>query len=178
MTLKATAGPLIGFATALGAMISVLLWRQTIMVGNLPGDPQAERWQHVMEEHPMPNEPATSAQLSAETFEAILRANPFSSQRRLVPLQSDDATGSNSEAGAGQPPAPQFLYKGRINLGNLQRAILEETVTHKTHFLEVGQEVTGFKVLDIAENQVVLSHLQSKEELVISLTAAGRKGMP
>ena len=107
--------------------------------------------------------------LSTETVEALVRANPFSPQRRLKPPPSGGETGG----GSGEPvaaPKPKFFFKGRIDLGKRQRAIVEDTTSHKTYFLEVGQEVAGFKVLDIAENRVVLSDLQTKQEVVVSLS--------
>jgi len=126
-------------------------------------------WTHVQEQYPIPSEPEEAQKLSPEAFEAIRAANPFSSARRLKP-----PTDSSSEGGASATvaaPAPQFVYKGLIKFGNRQRAILEDLTTHKTHFLEVGQEVAGFKVLDIAENRVVLSDPKTKEELVVSIAS-------
>jgi hypothetical protein len=66
--------------------------------------------------------------------------------------------------------SPKFVYKGRINVGSRQRAILEDAAARKTYFLEVGQAVAGFKVLDIAENRVVLSDPQTNQEVVVSLS--------
>ena len=56
-------------------------------------------------------------------------------------------------------------------MGNQQRAIVEEGASHKTYFLQVGQTVAGFKVLDIGQKQVVLSNLATQEELVVSLAS-------
>ena len=109
-----------------------------------------------------------------ETVEAVVQANPFSPQRRFVPPPT-----TGGSAGAASPPIDkaQFLYKGQISVGKRQRAIMENTTTRKTHFLEVGQEVAGFKVLDIAQNQVVLSDLQLHEDVVVPLvTSAGPGG--
>ena len=66
---------------------------------------------------------------------------------------------------------PQFIYKGRINLGKKQRAVIEETTAKKTYFLEVGQAVAGFKVLDIQEKQVILSDPQTSKEVAVSLAS-------
>lgn len=117
--------------------------------------------------------PAVPA-LPTETVEAVVRANPFSPQRRLKPPAPDTGTGGGS-GGAPTPPAPKFVFKGRIDLANRRRAIVEETTTHKTHFLEVGQEVAGFKVLDISENRVVLSDVRTREEVVVSLATPARR---
>ena len=120
----------------------------------------------------------TQTLFSKEMADAMVRANPFSSQRRAIPQPPEGATGGR-EGQAGSPAAqPRFSYKGRIQLGARQRAILEDTTGHKTYFLEVGQEVTGFKVLDIAENQVVLSNEQTQEELVVPLTSTALPAQP
>ena len=119
----------------------------------------------------MPGPMQEPPMLSQEMADAVVRADPFSPQRRLVPPPATGGTGDREGSGdGGQPPQPAFTYKGRVHLGQRQRAIVEETTTRKTYFLEVGQEVAGFKVLDIAENQVVLSNLHTHEEVVVSLT--------
>jgi hypothetical protein len=123
-----------------------------------------ERWEHVMDDYPMPAEAQRQPALSPTLVDTVTKANPFSPQRRAVPPPQGGADPG------GQPrSAPRFIYKGRINLGTRQRAILEEAANKKTYFLEVGQEVAGFKVLDIAENQVVLSDLNTKIDLVVPL---------
>jgi len=124
----------------------------------------------VEEQYPMPSELEEAPKLSPEMFETILAANPFSSDRRLKPPTDTAASGGGPRSPA-RPATPQFVYKGLIKFGNRQRAILADLTTGKTHFLEVGQEVAGFKVLDIAENRVVLSDPQTTEELVVSIAS-------
>ena len=118
----------------------------------------------------MPLELAEAQKLSPEIFEAIISANPFSPVRRIAPPSGAPGSGDRP-ADVTASPTPEFTYKGLITLGSRQRAILEEVATHKTHFLEVGQDVAGFKVLDIAENRVVLSDPQTKEEIVVSVAS-------
>ena len=131
----------------------------------------SERWEQVQQSYPLAQETQEIRASSSKIAETVLQANPFSPKRREVPppVDSGGASGSHGEAAA--PPPPKFIYKGHIHLGNRQRAIVEDVNNHKTHFLEVGQEVVGFKVLDISENRVVLSDLQTNEEVVLSLTA-------
>jgi hypothetical protein len=144
-------------------------WQSAVLHSKPPAT-AVMAWTHVQEHYPMPAEPGDAQKLSPEVFEAIMAANPFSSVRRLK--RPTDAAASEGGAPAlTAAPAPQFVYKGLIKFGNRQRAILEDVTTHKTHFLEVGQEVAGFKVLDIAENRVVLSDPQTKEELVVSIAS-------
>ena len=150
------------------ALLTAVVWRWQAAVFHAPRDEvKHESWDHVKEAYPMPKEATDPPQLAPELVESVVRANPFSPNRRLTPLAGGESGG---RGGATTKPLPlRFRYKGRINLGK-QRAIVEETTTHKTYFLEVGQEVAGFKVLDIAENRVVLSDPQTRQEIVVSLT--------
>jgi|GEM_PF-3165679 len=125
-----------------------------------------ESWSHVKERFPMPEPLIPAAELSADVLEGVVRANPFSPDRRRVE-QPEVA-----EAPVAPPPPPpaQFVYKGRVVMGDKQRAILEETTAKKTYFLQVGQEVAGFKVLDISETRVLLSDSQKHEDIEVALT--------
>ena len=136
-----------------------------------------EPWEQVKEAHPMSDLSSDIAHLSPQMVDAVVKANPFSVKRREVPPQPTEGAAGVSDAPQ-PPPAPKFVYKGRILVGPRQRAIVEDVVNHKTYFLEVGQEVTGFKVLDIAENRVVLLDPQSREETVLTLTAAATPQTP
>ena len=142
-------------------------WRAQVFQSTAP-QVKDEPLDLVHEAYPIPPTPQ-SPEYSSDALQAILSANPFSPQRRQAPPAAEQAVGGG--AAAAKPPAPVFRFKGRINLGKRQRAIVEEIETHKTYFLEVGQEVAGFKVLDIAENRVVLSDPNTTSEVVITLTA-------
>ena len=145
-------------------------WRATVFRSqrvHLPG----ERWEEVQQSYPLPQETQETQSVSSAIAEAVLQANPFSPKRREAPPPTDGSEAGGAHGEAAAPPPPKFIYKGHINLGKRQRAIVEDVNNHKTHFLEVGQEVVGFKVLDISENRVVLSDLQTNEEVVLSLTA-------
>jgi hypothetical protein len=98
-----------------------------------------------------------------------VKANPFSPQRRTAPPQTTSGAAGTSGAAAAKP-ATQLVYKGRVSLGATQRAIVEDVTTKKTYFLQVGQEVAGYKVLDMAENEVVLSDVKTHETLQLRLT--------
>ena len=169
MPANASPGTSVGLAITL-AVMAVGTWRWQSRVFHLRRDdaPTGESWVHVQHDYPMVQGVPEVPTLPAEVAEGVVRANPFSPRRRLVPSATDG--GDTEDGGSATKPAkPVFTYKGRINLGQRQRAIVEETASGKTYFLEVGQEVAGFKVLDIAENRVVLSDLQTNEEVVVSL---------
>ena len=158
-------------AVALVVVVALVgLWRFSIRPGSkqtLPG----EAWQRIKEEYPLPAKQASDIALPTETFTAVLEANPFSPQRRQVPEQAQQAAGGDSHGQPAEPPAPKFIYKGRMQLGSRQRAILEDSAIQKTYFLEVGQAVANFKVLDIDEKRVLLSETQTHEEVAVPLAS-------
>ena len=153
-------------------------WRSQVFAAKR-GQLKAEHWERIKEKYPTASGLAEPASLPPELMDAVLNANPFSADRRPVQAAVETKPGG-AEATVIEPPTPQFVYKGRINLGTRQRAIVEDTANHKTYFLEVGQEVAGFKVLDMVENRVVLSNLKTNEEVVVSLasTAQPATGVP
>ena len=145
-------------------------WRLSIRHEQKNGLPK-ESWQRIKEEYPLPSEQVSDVVVPTETFTAFLAANPFSPQRRQLPPPSDQAGGSGEAGREAKPPAPKFIYKGRMQLGSRQRAILEDSSIGKTYFLEVGQGVANFKVLDIDEKRVLLSDPLTHEEVAVSLTS-------
>ena len=132
----------------------------------------SEPWDRVKQDYPI-TEQAPSTERPEDVAEAVLKANPFSPQRRPVTAKGEKGVEGGSLP-TPAPPKPQFVFKGQINLGQRKRAILEDLNAHKTYFLEVGQEVAGFKVLDIGENRVVLSDPQTREEVAVSLASSDK----
>ena len=170
--LRANAASSLVIALSLAvATIGVWRWRASVFRG-----PHAavasESLGQLKDIYPLPSESQDVLVFSDDVVDAVLHASPFSSQRRAVPT---DVGNLQQSGGAGVGPVisgpPQFIYKGRIHLGKRQRAVIEETTSKKTYFLEVGQEVAGFKVLDIQENQVVLSDPQTSKEVVVFLAS-------
>ena len=133
-----------------------------------------EPWKHVREQFSMPSSTDEAMTAPDVNLDVILKANPFSAKRREEPPKpaAGGAQGGQAEAKA----QPKFVYKGRVTMGPKQRAVLEDVTSKKTHFLQVGQEVAGFRVLDIGETQVVLSNPNSPEPLTLSLTPKAAKG--
>ena len=170
MAANPSAGPSVALAVSLAVIAAgICRWQGSVFRAHrteIPGEP----WEHVTRHYPISQGRPSAPLLSPETGEALVRANPFSPQRRFSPVPVGGTAGGGS-AGVSESTAPQFLYKGRIDVGNRQRAIVEETTARKTYFLEVGQEVAGFKVLDIAENRVVLSEPQTNQEVVVTLAS-------
>ena len=133
-----------------------------------------EPWKHVREQFPLPAADDEMMVAPELKLEAMVKANPFSAKRREEPPKpaAGGAQGGKAEVKA----PPKFVYKGRVTMGANQRAVVEDLTTKKTHFLQVGQEVAGFRVLDIGETQVVLSSPTSPEPLTLSLTPKTAKG--
>ena len=163
-------GALMAAAALVVVAALVGAWRFSIRPGAKQAMP-SEAWQRIKEEYPLPAKQASDIALPTETFTSVLKANPFSPKRRQVPEQAGQAAGGDSSTGATQPPAPKFVYKGRMQLGSRQRAILEDSAAQKTYFLEVGQAVASFKVLDIDEKRVLLSETQTHEEVAVPLAS-------
>ena len=166
MASRASAAPSVALAVSLVAvMMMVWNWRAAVSHRQDKGV-KPESWVHVKKKYPLLPELAGTFALSPELVDRVVRANPFSASRRRV----QEAETVQSVAPSAPPP-PRFIYKGRVQLGTRERAVVEETTAGKTYFLEVGQEVAGFKVLDIAENQVVLSDPQTNEEVAVFLAS-------
>ena len=161
--------PVVGLAVTT-VVVALATWRwQASIFRAQPTRAIEDAWEQVKEAYPLPQDVAGRVPISAQTAEAVVRANPFSPQRRFVPPPPTQRTGGPLTEPL-QPAA--FIYKGQISVGKRQRAILENTATQKTHFLEVGQEVAGFKVLDIAQTQVVVSNLHTHEDVVVPLVSS------
>ncbi|MBI3011359.1 MAG: hypothetical protein HYY58_02570 [Candidatus Omnitrophica bacterium] len=164
-------GPSVVLAFVLVAVTAASWGWQRGIFRAAPVEVREEAWERVKDEYPLANDNQPPASFSSETAETVARANPFSPTRRVVPRSVPEGTQDGWEE-AGEFLTPRFIYRGQIRVGQNQRAIMEDAATKKTHFLEVGQEVTGFKVLDIAQHQVVLWDFKTQEKVVVSLVTS------
>ena len=166
-------GPVVACVVVLaGVVLVVAQWQARVMRAQrvqLDG----ESWDHVRTQYPVAQAMPQQVELSREVFGTVVQANPFDPERRLRVAGQADGDGQG-RAEVTEPPPPQFLYKGHINVGTRQRAIVEERVLRKTYFLETGQEIAGLKVLDISEDRVVLSNPTTQEEIVLSLVSGAK----
>ena len=159
-----------GVVAALLTITAMTWWWQIgiLRTRAKPSGVTDEAWKHVQEAYPLPHDHQVAPTFSRAMADRVVQANPFSPQRRAVPPKS----GGESEEGPGpiiEPPRPKFIFKGQITVGKQLRGIVEDVNTGKTLFLEVGQEVAGFKVLDISQRQVVFWDASTQEELVVTL---------
>lgn len=125
-----------------------------------------EPWQQITQQLPMPTALDAPSTVTTESLQAVVKANPFSPLRRLAPKSA-----ASEAAAPVKPPTPVFAYKGRVVMGTKQRGILEDAQQKKTFFVQVGQDVAGFHVEDIAEDHVVLVNLQTKETVNVPLAS-------
>lgn len=165
--------PSVGTAVVLATVLAMLTlgvwsWQRSVFRSQ-QADVKTDPWKKVESDYPITQELPPVPKLSVERVDAVIRANPFSPARRSAAQPTEGGPASAGQAVVEEPDVAQFVYKGRINLGNRQRAIVEDTGSHKTYFLEVGQAVAGFKVLDIAENRVVLLDPSTNQEVVVSM---------
>jgi len=168
---RTTLGLAVSLAMLAGLLVGGAAWWRIRVLRAPSTEVTEESWHHVQDMYPTVQDAADGVTLSTELIKEVVRANPFTPERRLVPPPERTET-AGGVVGSGPAPGPMFAYKGRVNLGARQRAIIEHLATHKTYFLEVGQEVAGFKLLDIQESQVVLSEPQTHEAVAVTLTSA------
>lgn len=128
-----------------------------------------EPWEHVQNEFPLPEPLKETSEVSEPLLQAVLHANPFSRERQ--PVVPAPTVGDQAALTPPTPPPPQFVYKGRVLMGTMQRAIIQETQSKKTYFLQVGQEVAGFTVREISESQVVLFDPSASQEVVLPISS-------
>ena len=163
----------LGFLAAMLGLAGGAWWWRSQVVGTQRIAMPAERWEQVREQYPMPTAVSDAPSVGTEVLQGFVEANPFSPLRRYVTPPPDEPLQAGQAPVA--PPQPVLRFKGRILLGQKQRAVLEDLTAKKTYFLEVGQEVAGYKVLDIAENRVLLSDPQKNEEVALFLAPEGSK---
>ena len=156
-------------ATALVCMViaaGAWVWQSHVQATQ-PKPVATEPWQHVKEQLPMPSPLEDASAVSTDALQAVVQANPFSPLRRNVPKPAE----SEANRSPSKPAAPVFSYKGRVVMGTKQRGILEDAQQKKTFFVQAGQDVAGFNVKEITEDHVVLTNLQTKEELMVGLAS-------
>lgn len=152
------------FAVAMGGLAIGAWWWRFDVIGSTMIDVPAPSWEHVKDHFPMPPAIPEEPAEAGEILQTFMDANPFSVLRRYAPPPVEQ---SAERPTVEEPGRTVLKYKGRIQLGRRQRAVLEDVTAGKTHFLQVGQVVAGYKVLDISEEQVLLSDPQTNEEVAL-----------
>mgnify|MGYP001585531498 FL=1 len=149
-----------------GVSLGAWQWQRTLSARQ-PSAVVTERWEHVRELFPPPEPFRIPSETAPETWQGLLRANPFSRARRHVPPPATEAPAGASQ----EPQPPQFVFKGRVTMGTKERGILEDRRQKKTHFVQVGQDVLGFRVMEITEDRMVLSDVKTNERVDVPLAS-------
>lgn len=148
-------GDAIAVVCSAGLAIAAWQWRATMVATAAPPAPP-ESWEHVRQAFPMPSATVAAGVIPADALTEVVEANPFSPLRRQAPSGTQASTGP---AKPPTPPPPQWVYKGRAQMGAREVAVLADATSGKTHFVQVGQEIGGCKVVEIVENRVVIQDL-------------------
>lgn len=177
--MRISSGSFVGLATVLVVITAMTLWWQIVVfrARAKPSGVTAEAWDEMKEAYPLPHDRTLAPTFSRAMADSVVEANPFSPQRRAVPPPTPAGSGDGPGPSI-EPPRPKFIFKGQITVGKQLRGIVEDATTGKTLFLEVGQEVAGFKVLDISQRQVVLWDIQTQENVVVTLPSAALTEAP
>lgn len=166
----ATAGVTAAALTLLTGAIAAAWWRVSVSRATADALPR-ETWERVKEAYPLPTEEPLIKGRTSERAATLIDVNPFSPLRGQAAFAVGQP-GQGAVLSATAAAEPRFAYKGRVQLGARRRAVVEEMTAGKTYFLEVGQAVAGFKVLDIDEKRVLLSDPQTHEEVAVPLIPA------
>ena len=119
-------------------------------VGALPRTPEERELERIFPVTPLSLE-ALQRTEDFTTYTPLLEHDPF------VRIQTAPSAQGAAPAPAETPVESQLLFRGRAVLGKRQVAVIEVESSHETLFVGIGQDVEGFKVIDIAEDRVVLS---------------------
>ena len=100
-------------------------------------------------------------------YEGMLKRSPF------FKVQRKQAKASNLKAAvlSVEDSTPVFLYKGKILSGKGMVVIIEQTRTGETLMVAKGENIDGYKVLDITDTGVILS--KKGEENIVLKTIEG-----
>lgn len=138
-------------------------------VGALPRAPEERELERSFPVPPL----SVEALQRTEDFTAytpLLEHDPF------VRIQTAPSAGASAQEPAEQPVESQLLFRGRVILGQRQVAVIEVESSHETLFVGLGQDVEGFKVIDIAEERVVLSKSPGQQVTLHVAENAARQG--
>ena len=165
LPLSALVGALVWLVFATAAW----LWQRTTL-DRLERPVAQEPWEHVRERFPTEEAMKPASAVSEAWLQVVTHANPFSSKRREAASSTQINPSQSAATTTPSPPPPAlFLYKGRLQMGSKQRAVLEDMTGKKTYFAEAGQIVAGCEVLEIHDDRVLLLNQQTGETLTVAL---------
>ena len=90
-------------------------------------------------------------------YNASAQAEPRPAKKRII--------STNIKPQQKIPTTPEFQFKGTLNIGKLQMAIVQRN--NETLTLKKGEILNGFKLTSINENMIILSKNGKKYDLSI-----------
>ncbi len=97
-------------------------------------------------------------------YEGVLKRSPFFRVRRPEPGRKASTITPFAPV---EEAAPKFIYKGRISSGKRLVVIIGQTRSGEVVMVSRGDNVGGYKVLDITDTEVILSK-EGEENVVLS----------
>ena len=98
-------------------------------------------------------------------YEGMLKRSPF------IKVQPKRAQAAKTKMPLGpvEERTPVFVYKGRISARNRLVVIIEQTRSGETFMVSTGEDIDGYKVLDITNTEVILSK-KGAENVILKTT--------
>lgn len=98
-------------------------------------------------------------------YERMLKRSPFF---KVQPKQARAAR-AKAPLVPVEEQTPQFVYKGKIVVGNRLVVIIEQTRSGETLMASKGERIDGYILLDITDTEVILSK-KGEENIVLKTT--------
>lgn len=96
-------------------------------------------------------------------YEGLLKRSPFF---RVRPKRAK-ASETKIEVSSLEEMTPVFVYKGRITAGNCLVVIIEQPRSGEVVMVSRGENIDGYKVLDITDTEVILSK-KGEENIILN----------
>lgn len=103
-------------------------------------------------------------------YAALLERNIFF---RYVSQAKKEGEATQKETGRREEKEVAFLFKGKMVVNNRVVVILEESASKKTHLVGKGDVIGGYRVIDVKDDEVVIS--KEPEEFHIKLFGPERE---
>ncbi|RMG58403.1 MAG: hypothetical protein D6713_07830, partial [Deltaproteobacteria bacterium] len=115
--------------------------------------------------------------ISLKDFDVIVEKNPFHPERKIPTVEEKKAVFTPP------PPPPQFVLYGTLISGTEKIAIMEDRRSpvilrsgrKKVSVLTVGEELSGYRVVDILPEKVVME--KGGEKVEVPLLVPGKTGV-
>ncbi|MFH1244878.1 MAG: hypothetical protein V1662_00145 [Candidatus Omnitrophota bacterium] len=104
---------------------------------------------------------------SFASYETMLARSPFFKfQLKVSPSYPQEGKKETLPVPLLEDKTPQFIYKGRIAAAGRLAVLIEQARDGEVFMAAQGEEIEGYKILDITDSEVILSN-QKGEKLVL-----------